>query len=87
MIEIDTVGILYRSPVNPSDPDEVLVAYPGWRVNITSDGLIARPDLAPFVVTPARLRQAWAGDDPEAPDVTVALRFADEAEAAAVLGL
>ena len=40
MIEIDTIGVMYRPKV-----------------------------------------------DPEAPDVTVALRFADEAEAIAVLGL
>lgn len=87
MIEVDTIGVMYRPVVDPEDPDEMPVAYPGWRVNITADGLAARPDLEPCVVTPSRLRQVWAGDDPEAPDVTVALRFADEAEAIAVLGL
>jgi hypothetical protein len=84
MIEVDVIGVLY---LPQADPDAEPVAYPGWRVNITVDGLAARPDLEPFVVTPTRLRQVWAGDDPTAPDVTVALAFADEEEAGAVLQL
>lgn len=59
----------------------------GWHVNITRRGLRDRPDLAPFVVEPETLSRVWAGDDPADPGVTVALRFASEAEAAATLGL
>lgn len=85
MIETDVIGVIYRAPVDPTDPNEVPVAVPGWCVNITAEGLASRPDLQTFVVTPERLRRVWAGDDPESPDVTVALRFADEAEALLVL--
>ncbi len=85
MIETDVIGVLYRDPIDPSDPDEVRVPYPGWRVNITVQGLAERPDLAAYVVTPARLRRVWAGDAPTDPDVTVALSFASEVEALAVL--
>ena len=38
-------------------------------------------------VFPSQLRRVFAGDDPEKPAWTVALKFADEAEARAVLGL
>jgi hypothetical protein len=60
----------------------------GYHVN-TTPGLIAeRPELAAYVVTPEPgiLRRVWAGDDPANPTQTVAMRFADEAEARAVLG-
>ena len=87
MIEIDVIGTMFHPRVDPENAAEVPPPLPGWHVNTTSDGLITRPDLAPFVVAPSRLRQVWAGDDPEAPDVTVALRFTDEAEANTALGL
>lgn len=58
----------------------------GWLVNITRRGLRLRPELEAYVVTPTTLQRVWAGDDPGEPDVTVALRFDDEA-AAAALGL
>lgn len=57
----------------------------GWRVNVTPGGLAGAPDLAAFVMEPARLDRVWAGDDPEAPSQTVALWF--ESEAAAVTAL
>ena len=74
MTSIDIIGTIYTD-------DEETVALTGWHVNITTDGLAARPDLAPYVVTPSRLRRVWAGDDPVNPVATVALKFADEAEA------
>ncbi len=86
MIETDVISIFYRLPVDPTDPSEACPALPGWHVNITVQGLAARPDLAAYVVTPSQLRQEWARL-PGEPQVTVALRFADEAEARAVLGL
>jgi len=85
MIEIDIIGVLYRAPVDPTDPSEILVPYPGWHVNITAEGLATRPDLEPYVATPSRMRRVWAGDDPEAPEWTVALRFPDQATADSVL--
>jgi len=85
MIEIDVIGVMYRDPIDPTDPEEALVAYPGWRVNITAGGLELRPDLEPFVVTPARLRRVWSGDDPIAPSVTVVLKFESEAKALVAL--
>lgn len=59
----------------------------GWHVNITRRGLRERPDLSAFVVEPETLRRVWAGDDPEDPGVTVALRFENEPDALAALGL
>ena len=58
----------------------------GWRVNVTLDALADAPELAAFVVEPARLDRVWAGDDPEAPTQTVALWFESEAAAEAMLG-
>ena len=78
MIPLDTIGPIYGG-------DETLLV--GWHVNTTPAGLAARPDLAPYVVTPSQLRRVWSGDDPLNPTATVALRFTDEAEAVAVLGL
>ena len=75
MIEVDTIGPIYDGAT----------LLEGWHVNTTEAGLSANPDLAPFVVTPSRLRRVWAGDDPVNPTETVALRFADEAEANAAL--
>ncbi|MFC0633308.1 hypothetical protein [Brevundimonas balnearis] len=83
MIEADVIGTLFEAA---GDDEAEAVPLPGWHVNITTEGLAARPDLAPFVVTPTTLRRVWAGDDPAAPVVTVALRFADQAAAEAALG-
>lgn len=71
----------------PLEEDGAPIILAGWHVNITPEVLTARPELAGFVVTPSRLRRVWAGDDPTAPVLTVALRFADEATGRAVLGL
>ena len=49
--------------------------------------MMKHPELEPFVVIPTSLLRVWAGDDPENPQWTVALKFADEAEARKVLGL
>jgi hypothetical protein len=59
----------------------------GYRLNTTAAELSARPDLEAWRVTPSHLARVWAGDDPENPTITVALLFADEAEAVAVLGV
>ena len=82
-MDIDVIGQL----VDPAQTDEEgaeiapAVVHDGWHVNITKDGLAARPDLAEFVVTPGRLRRVWAGDDCETPTMTVALRFEDQTQA------
>ena len=94
MIEVDIIGPLYTTGVyGEPDPQTGLaveitppVALTGWHVNTTPAGLVARPDLTPYVVTPTHLRQEWERL-PGEPQITVALRFADEAEARAVLGL
>lgn len=77
---IDIIGTLYSAP---ADPEAVPEALPGWHANVTPE--MVTPDLKPYVVTPSRLRRVWAGDDPVEPQITVALRFADEAEGMAVL--
>lgn len=82
MIEIDLIGPLFDPPeAEGGDP----VLLDAWHANITAEGLAARPDLLPFRVTPSRMRRVWAGDDPLAPAITVALRFEDEASAAMLL--
>jgi len=58
---------------------------PGYHVNTTVADLAEHPELEAFVVVPTTLRRVWAGDDPEDPTWTVALKFADEAEALKVL--
>jgi len=78
MIELDVIGPLFDPPAAEGGEP---VALAGWHVNATFAGLAERPDLAAFVVTPSRMRQVWAGDDPIAPVLTVALRFADRTEA------
>jgi hypothetical protein len=78
MTGVDIIGVIFNDPAEPMGE---AVAIEGWHVNTTPDYLAAHPDLAPFVVTPAVLRRVWAGDDPANPSQTVALRFADEAEA------
>jgi len=69
-MSVDAIGPLYNDDGEP---------LTGWHVNVTPDMVTA--ELEPFVVTPSRLRRVWAGDDPVEPEITVALRFADEAEA------
>lgn len=74
----------------PPDQDGIrpVTGYvPGYHVNTTVADLAEHPELEPFVVKPSSLRRVWAGDDPDNPQWTVALKFADEAEARAVLGL
>ena len=73
-----------------SEPDkdgmQTLLGYePGFHVNIALQDLT--PELEKFRVCPSHMRRVFAGDDPADPKWTVALKFADEAEARAVLGL
>lgn len=59
---------------------------PGYHVNTTLADLAAHPELEPYRVFPSRMRQLFAGDQwPNEPTWTVALRFADEAEARAAM--
>ena len=81
-MSIDVIGPLYAPP---SEEGGEPILLPGYHVNVTPDEMT--PELVPFVVTPSLLRRVWAGDDPTNPQWTVALKFADEAEARAVLGL
>lgn len=84
----DVIGIIRRPAL--FDGDNVMthaeVVYPGWRVNTTHAVMASRPDLEHFVINPPVLGRVWAGDDPANPTMTVALRFADEEEAIAVIG-
>lgn len=87
---IDVIGLIFPpvsdEPVWPgSDLEPSAEPVPGWHVNATPDYLAERPELEPFVVTPATLSRVWAGDDPAAPTMTVPLRFADADEASEYL--
>jgi len=84
MIELDIIGPLFDPPLMEGGEP---VPLAGWHVNTTPAGLVATLDLSAYVVTPGHLRRVWAGDDPVSPSITVALRFTDEADADAVLGL
>lgn len=79
----DVIGTLVRAAVydGENEPVAAELIYPGWHVNTTAATLEARPDLEQFVVSPSPFRRVWAGDDSANPVWTVALRFADEAEA------
>ena len=79
---IDRIGLLFEPPTQEGGEP---VALAGWHANTTQEVLTARPELEPFVVTPTRLRRVWAGDVATDPVITVALRLADEAEAADLL--
>lgn len=57
---------------------------PGVHYNTTPSDLAAHPALQPYVVAPSLLQRIWAGDDPAAPTMTVALVFPDQATADAV---
>lgn len=83
MTDIDIIGPLFDAGA----PGEAPVLLEGWHANITAQGLAARPELAAWRVQPTTLRRVWAGDDPAAPLLTVALQFADEAEGRSALGL
>jgi len=69
------------------DGMQTLLGYePGYHVNIALQDLT--PELEKFRVFPSQMRRLFAGDQwPKEPTWTVALRFADEAEARDVLGL
>ena len=67
----------------PPDQDGIrpVTGYvPGYHVNTTVADLAEHPELEPFVVVPSTLRRVWAGDDPENPQWTVALKFESEEE-------
>jgi len=55
----------------------------GVHYNISADALT--PEMEPYRVIPSAMQNVWAGDDPEAPEWTVALRFPDQATADSVL--
>ena len=74
-----------------TDPEtgEVTAWRPEYHVNLptwpqTPDEFVT-PELAPFRRSPPLLSRIFAGDVPENPTITLALRFADEAEARTVL--
>lgn len=85
---IDLIGDLYRDDAtcdaegNQLTPPTKLA---GFHVNVTVDAMTEA--LEPFRRDPPMLRRVWAGDDPAEPEITVPLRFADEAEALEILGL
>lgn len=91
---IDIIGLLYTPGVyGPPDPvtfarAEITppILLDGWHVNTTPDYLADHPELEQFVVSPSTLRRVWAGDDPQNPTQTVAMRFADETEARGFVG-
>ena len=75
---------------DPETGAEIVTSWrPEYHVNLptwpqTPDDFVT-PELAPFRRTPPLLSRIFAGDDPENPTMTLALRFADEAEARDVL--
>ena len=73
---IDIIGIIYDPPTEEGGES---VALFGWHINITKEYLDEHPELEPFVVVPSALRRVWAGDDPQNPTTTVALKFDSEA--------
>lgn len=88
MMTLDIIGPLYTPGQYDADGNEISppVLLPGYHVNITKADLT--PELEPFRVFPSQMRRLFAGDQwPNEPTWTVALKFADEAEARAVLGL
>lgn len=86
---LDIIGTLYDAGLYDEAGETIVAPAPlaGWHVNTTPEHMAAHPELDPFVITPTVLRRVWAGDDPEAPVMTVALQFADEAEGRTALGL
>lgn len=72
-------------PVRDADGQPTGAVQPGYRLNTTHPIFDAVPAIAPYRVTPAHMLDVWAGDDPNAPTITVALLFPDQATAQAVL--
>lgn len=83
-----------------TDPDNGVVTVTAWssrfHIHLPTFGyegeggpvdafFVAHPDLIPYRVDPDRLQRIYAGDDPENPSLTAALRFDTEAEARSVL--
>lgn len=84
MIEYDIIGTLkdpaayeYDAEGNVIGTITPEVIHDGWHVNVYEADRAERPDLEPFVVVPGHLRQEFMGRRED----TVALVFADEAEA------
>lgn len=80
---IDVIGALYDPQAEPGGAP---VRLWGFHVNVIPDVLESHPDLTARVHQPATLRRVWAGDDPAAPVLTVALRFNGENTAREALG-
>ena len=74
-MSIDVIGALYDPP---SEEGGEPILLPGYHVNVTPDEMT--PELEAYRVEPSPLRRVWAGDSRWNPTITVALRFADEAE-------
>lgn len=65
----------------------ISIDAPGVHYNVSADDYAkAEATLAPYRVNPATLQRVFAGDSPEAPEWTVALRFPDQETADRVLG-
>lgn len=90
-MSVDVIGRLWGPRVipeghQPGDPVPDAAPLWGFHVNVTPDLLEARPELVARVIHPVNLRRVWAGDDPAAPSLTVALRFNGENAAREALG-
>lgn len=72
------IPVMKRDPLTGELTD---VPAPGVHYNVTEALMAERPELEAYRVTPSPLQRVWAGDPPEAPQVTVPLRFASETEA------
>ena len=77
---------------DPETGGEIVTAWrPEYHVNLptfpqTPDQFMEqRPELVAYRRLPPLLSRIFAGDDPENPTMTLALRFTDEAEARGVL--
>lgn len=86
------IPVPLATEIDPETGQEIVTAWrTEYHVNLptwpqTPDEFVAeRPDLAPYRREPPLLSRIFAGDDPAAPTMTLALRFTDEAEARGVL--
>ena len=79
-MSIDVIGPLIVPATYDAEGNELTPAktLPGYHVNVTPDEMT--PELEAYRVEPSPLRRVWAGDSRWNPTITVALRFADEAE-------